>query len=248
MNDATVSVLLFAATVAVGCAPPRPQAPDPRLAARPVMYTSELASVERPAIATERYGPQRISVVTDTGLPRYAFEDALVRAILVPMKDRVEFEVLNKTDHSIQIVWDEAAFLDLNGSSEHVMHEGMRFADRNAPQPPSVIIRGAKLDDAAIPSDNVEFTGGDWSTGTLLPQHIIADGDSVTLDSLRHAVVGKTFGLLLPLRIEDVTNEYLFTFRVTKVEPGESINEMMHHLRTLVDSVHAIEKQHGKDQ
>jgi hypothetical protein len=175
-----------------------------------------LKEVERPAQAKQRYGEQAITTVTDS-VTKLAFEDQLVKILWFPTNRRVYFDLTNKTDHSIKIVWEEAAFVAPNGRSGAVMHNGVRYNDCAATKTPSVVVRGAALSDVIVPCDYVEFEefGSTWVVNGFLPtetQRPDLDAQAAEMTA-KHA--GKHFSVLLPIQIEDVVNDYLFTFEVT---------------------------------
>src|SRR5690349_10041792 len=80
----------------------------------PLIYRLDLASVERPAKAKERYGPPKIATVTDSGITKYSFLDSLVGIVWLPTPTSFSFWLENKTDHSIHIIWDDAAFVGVD--------------------------------------------------------------------------------------------------------------------------------------
>lgn len=185
-----------------GCAAAVSQVPAPT-----DRYRLELTEVERPAVARQRYGPQKIATLTDSGRFKSTFEDSLVAITFAPATDRrsirgLEFVLANRTDHSLKVVWDEAAIVNAAGRSGRVMHSGMTYASRTAPQPPAVVVRRGYLIEYVVPVDNVTL-----GTSTYNPIHV-AD----MLPGQKSAYVGKSIQLLLPLEIEGVVNEYTFTF------------------------------------
>lgn len=204
-----IIMLLFATTGCASLAMLAPQYPS---------YDIQLRDVERPASARERYGEYVLASSLDSGVTRYTFEDAMVKIGFLPTSTRLHFELLNKTDHSMRIVWNEAAFVDPAGTSHPVMHVGIRYNDCTGPKTPSVVIRRGSLSDVVIPCGNVRFGYRDWIIDPFLPSPpmTLANADSATA-ALHREVVGKTVQLLLPIRIEDVVNEYLFTFEVKGV-------------------------------
>jgi len=58
-----------------------------------------------------------------------------------------KFELFNKTDNSIKIIWDGVNHIDENDNSHRIIHSGIRCIDKNEPQPVSVITRNASLKD-----------------------------------------------------------------------------------------------------
>ena len=50
----------------------------------------------------------------------------------------IDFEIYNKTDKSIKIIWDETSFIPY-GEGKKVMHKGVKYTDRDAAQVPTSI-------------------------------------------------------------------------------------------------------------
>jgi hypothetical protein len=68
--------------------------------------------------------------------------------------------VRNKSEHSIKLVWDEASYIDYDGDLTKVMHEGVKYIDRNSAQSPSVIPAKQRLADVVYPNDRVSYREG----------------------------------------------------------------------------------------
>lgn len=178
-------------------------------------YDVGLDAVERPSDATQRYGPPEITRADSAGVAKYQFSDSLITVTWLVLPQKIGFILENKADHSIKIIWDEAAFVDPNGLSMRVMHAGVSYADRNSPQPPTVVAKGGRISDVVHPTDYVDFIYGNWRE---MP--IFAPYSAMTIEALEPARdhVGKTIQILLPIEIEGVTNEYTFTFKVNDVK------------------------------
>jgi hypothetical protein len=117
----------------------------------------------------------------------------------------LSFVLRNKTDSPVRILWDEAAYVDENGNSDRVTHQGVKFISRDQPMPPSVVVQGGKLSDTIIPSSNVQYTPGKyggWSEGSVVA------GD----------VAGKTIRVLLPIEGQGKRTDYTFNFEVQRTE------------------------------
>lgn len=178
------------------------------------IYKVGLQEVERPENVKERYGESKIVNFEEEGQTKYRYEDDMIEIVWVAVSTQFSFSLKNKTDHSIKIIWDEAVYVDENGSSGRVMHAGVKYTDRNASQPPTVIVKNAKIDDLVCPTDNVYYVSGQyggWHTKPLFPNSATTQED---LNKLTQASVGKVVQILLPLQIEETVNEYIFTFKV----------------------------------
>ncbi len=180
-------------------------------------YDMELTEVERPAQAKERYGEQKIITNNESGVNKYVFEDEMVKILWVPTPDAIHFSLVNKTTHSIKIVWDEAAYVDVNGSSHRVMHSGVKFVDMNSPQPPTIVVRNGSIEDLVFPTDNVYYSSGAYGGWTQVP---LFPTSGYTVEELRtkaEPYKNRKFQVLLPLQIEDIVNEYIFIFGINDV-------------------------------
>ena len=178
------------------------------------VYKIGLQEVERPENTKERYGESKIVNFEEEGKTKYSYEDDMIKIVWIPLSTQFAFSLNNKTDHSIKIIWDEAVYVDQNGSSGRVMHSGVKYIDRNNPQPPTVIVKKANIDDMVVPTSNVTYTSGQyggWNTQAIFPNIALSQEE---LNSLSQKYIGKEVKILLPLKIKETINEYIFTFKV----------------------------------
>lgn len=208
---------LLASCTCVNCYPSSQPAPEPWVTTE---YRWDLASVERPADASQRYGAQQVTQSDSSDITRWLYEDELVQVLWVPSSTRFSFRLRNKSAHSIRIVWDEAAFVNIDHSSHPVMHVGIRYNDCAQSKPPSVVVRGGVLDDVVIGCDRVRYGQyiREWMIDPVLEARSFSGSiaDSA-LVALKQDVTGKTVRIQLPIQIEDVVNDYLFTFAIGDV-------------------------------
>jgi len=199
-------------------------------------YQISLSKVERPEKAGNRYGPQKVDAVSTDQKYRFAFEDDMVRILWFVGSTRISFLLQNKTDFSIKIPWDEAAYVDESGRSHRVMHSGVKYTDRDKPQPPSVIVRKGSIEDIVYPTDYVSwssgtrYSAGSWDEKPLLlamdfhGQYL--KGRYASLTEFEEAVnknIGKQIQVLLPLQIQDVIHDYIFSFTVDKASVSTDV-------------------------
>lgn len=172
-------------------------------------YKMTLTKVEKPEDSSNRYGETR--VIQDNGVDKYAYNDSIIDIIILGTSEQFNFVLKNISNHSLKIIWNEAAYVGLDGSSSKIMHVGTKFSEREGDQPPTTIIKGAKIEDLATPTVNVyydkgikigyETIGNGWKKRSMLPKQY----------------EGKEPGeirLMLPIQIKDVINEYTFVFKV----------------------------------
>lgn len=182
-------------------------------------YDISLSKVERPEDATERYGEQFIDIL-DTENYKYFFEDNLVKVLWVVDNRNIALSLENKTKNSIRIPWDEGVFVDMEGSSHRIIHSGINYSDRNQPQAPSIIARQTTLEEIIIPIGYIEkpfFPDFDYHTKNSPGVYSTFKDFETIVDSK----VGKSIQVLIPLQIEDITNDYIFTFEVISVSTSQ---------------------------
>lgn len=163
-------------------------------------YVSTLAKVEKPANPTVKYG--KTTIVEDKGITKYSYEDNFISIIIFGSSTEFSFTLKNVSQNSLKLLWDDAAFVDYRGSTSKVMHSGIKFSQKEASQPASTIIKGASLEDIAIPTSNVRYSDilKKWVTDSMYPNGVIKETKQVQL--------------MLPIQIKDVVNEYIFIFDI----------------------------------
>ena len=190
-------------------------------------YTLALKEVERPEDAKVRYGQYEIVSFEEEAQTKYSYEDEMIRIVWLPLEKQFAFQLDNKTNHSIKIIWDEAVYINQNGSSERIVHSGVKYTDMNNSQPPSIVVRNTNITDMVVPTGNIRYVSGQYDPWKISP--LVSKISASTIDdliTLSTENIGKTISILLPLQIENVVNEYIFKFNVNEfvVDPTERIS------------------------
>lgn len=173
-------------------------------------YNTTLVKVEMPEDSKERYG--EFKIVQDDGIDKYSFSDSIIDIFIYGNEEEFLFKLKNVSDHSIKVIWNEAAFVGIDGNSSKIMHSGIKYSERDSDQPATTIIKGASINDLAAPINNVYY-----SEGELLFNTIVGTGWK-TKSMLPAKYEGKDLGeirLMLPIQVKDVINEYTFVFKVS---------------------------------
>jgi hypothetical protein len=168
-------------------------------------YDFSLLSVDRTKPAAEKYGPARIEKDTTGGAIRYRFSDSCVAVLFTISTEQVEFVCTNKTDRPIKLDWEKASFVNPYGAHKRVIHRGVAFSRKADRQQPSIIRKGETLSDYLLPSENVN-------------DYLYGSGGHTIYPLFSNRDFGKNAGVLLPLEIDGVTNEYLFQFKISVVQ------------------------------
>lgn len=163
-------------------------------------YVSTLAKVEKPSNPSVKFG--KTTTVLDEGITKYSYEDNFISIIIFGTATQFSFILKNVSETTQKLIWDEAVYVDYKGSTSKVMHSGIKYSQREASQPPSIIIKGASLDDIAVPTANVYYNDilNEWSLKSMYPNELRKE----TMQAQ----------LMLPIQIKDVINEYIFVFDI----------------------------------
>lgn len=175
-------------------------------------YVASLNKVEKPSNPNIRYG--KTTEVKDKDVTKFSYIDNVIDLIIFATNTKFSFELKNISPNSIKIIWDEAVFVDADGSTSKVMHVGTKYSERNSTQPPTTVIKNAKIEDVATPTDRVYYsdTLKEWMSKSMMPQE--------------PKLEGKQIQLMLPIQIKDVVNEYIFVF---------DLNYVLNHPELLVN-------------
>lgn len=183
-------------------------------------YTTSLIKVEKPEDSSNRYS--QTTSITEGGVEKYAFNDDIINIVIFGTPEQFNFTLKNVSPHSLKLIWNEAAFVGLDGSTSKIMHNGIKYSQREGDQPATTIIKGAKIDDLACPTVNVYY-----DEGTRIGYSTIGNGWK-TKSMLPKEYRGKEAGeirLMLPIQVKDVINEYTFVFKVYyKYDHSELLN------------------------
>lgn len=190
-----------------------------------LQYDITLNEVERPPEASEQYGEHKIST-TEEGDYKYKFEDEMIKILWLPIPSEFRFFLENKTNHSMKIIWKDAAYVCEKGKSHRVMHTGVKYIDRNDLQRSSVVEGKGVISDFIYPADYANYTydrwiespltAGSWHVKPLLPYSQDGGNPQKLLNSAI-SYIDKTIQVLLPIQLEDVAYNYIFTFKVKDV-------------------------------
>lgn len=145
----------------------------------------------------------------------YSFSDSIVDITWMPTNKAFGFELKNKSQSTLKIIWDEAVLVLPTGETNKVMHSGVKYIERNNSQPPTTIIRNSSLTDLITPTGNIywressSYTSG-WETKEMF---ITSSFDSLSIKNHVDKLLGKTIQIGLPIKIDETLTEYIFVFK-----------------------------------
>ena len=130
-----------------------------------------------------------------------------IRFLLSP--ERIGFHLQNKTEDPITIDWNKVSYVDVSGESHRVIHAGVRYLERDRPQAPTIVPPTARVEDDIIPVDYViSSEEGGWDRLPFFKR----------MSAAAVLYKGKSFSIFMPLEINGVVKNYLFTFTIQDVE------------------------------
>jgi hypothetical protein len=192
-------------------------------------YGLALERVEQPDGAREAFGvgslqPSADSLATAT---EFVYDDRLFSVRLRPRSDRIELRVANKQERSLTILWDVAAFVDLDHRSLRVVPGALPPDDIGRSVPPAVVVARSWLEDSVAPANRFWYDDASedagWRQDPLVTPAASAwlrsdpAGREEEANFRREAEAnrGRRLGLLLPVESGGATYEYTFWFHVT---------------------------------
>ena len=180
-------------------------------------YSVGLSSVESPADAKQQFGETKVVTFNEEGVSKYRYEDDYINIVWYVGLTQFNFTLNNKSGHSLKINWDDISFVDTKGQVGRVMHSGVKYSERNNSQPATTVPKGASISDILLPTENVYFVSGQyggWRENYLLP---CVYQTPEAFNAGASSLVGKTMTIMMPIMIENVQNDYTFTFNIDKL-------------------------------
>ena len=180
-------------------------------------YSVGLSAVESPADAKQQFGETKVVTFNEEGVSKYRYEDDYINIVWYVGLKQFNFTLNNKSGHSLKINWDDISFVDTKGQVGRVMHSGVKYSERNNSQPATTVPKGASISDILLPTENVYFVSGQyggWRENYLLP---CVYQTPEAFNAGASSLVGKTMTIMMPIMIENVQNDYTFTFNIDKL-------------------------------
>ncbi len=126
---------------------------------------------------------------------------------------KIHMEMANKSERSLTVNWAEASYIHIDGIKYGVANIESMLTDRKDEPPATVIGPKEKKIDAVAPVKNIKkLEDLTWYVYPLF--------NFITEKAYDNK--GKTFGLDIPLKIDNETVLYKFRFVISNVVPSES--------------------------
>jgi len=163
------------------------------------------------------------------------FEDDSIAIRFTPGRDHLAFDLQNKTNGAIEILWSEIVLQDVEGHPHEVCHAGADYANLGRGQAPTVVPARQRIQEHVIPKDHIARSEKNPNKWEICPFLLPLGSEMSDTKSLSARVVGKNFSLIMPLRVGGSRQSYFFSFKVTGVSgPGGKAPITQHGARERV--------------
>ena len=138
---------------------------------------------------------------TRYGIDFSTYLDDEIEISLTVHPTHVSFELMNKTDEAIRVIWGEAKLAGFDGEWHPIVHRGITSRKKSNNQEPSVIVRKSTLTDFISPNDNFFYTAlGNY---TAVVNEFLIGGEKSD---------GKIIRCFIPIEINGEKRGYTFIF------------------------------------
>lgn len=142
-----------------------------------------------------------------------SYQDSLINIVWTYSKTQISFELTNNSDHTLKLIWDDAAFISIDNESSRIFHKGIKYIDRENPLPPTSLYKKTTLSDLIAPTSYIKYISGQyggWQSSPLIPTYARALSNKVEYDE---NLIDRTMRVILPIMVGDSTFAYDFNFR-----------------------------------
>jgi hypothetical protein len=181
-----------------------PPSPDPGLSRAVVGADDSVGAIPGSPDALYRYRFRQVDPASD----RFTFQDRELSFYFKPTPDALRFQVENRQNRPIWILWDHSSFTDPNGASGKVAHGTTRWVDRFKVEPDTQIPGLGSYGDYVLPLDYLLDPAG---TDQQLHRPLFPE------DHTAPQYADRTFGVDLVFMVEERPLTYSFRFRVASV-------------------------------
>lgn len=149
----------------------------------------------------------------DASLRGSVYSDEYVTIIPNAEDVSINLMIANNHNSSIRVLWDNAAYIDSRGNAHRIIHLGVKLVDKEKAQVPSVIPKGAQIEDNVVPVDCVEWVGDSWKVSPLeYNEFSTIELAEQELNMYLSYPERSSSKLLLPIEINDKKIEYTLSF------------------------------------
>ncbi len=142
------------------------------------------------------------------------YKDEILNIVWRIDRNKLNFTLKNNASGSIKVLWDDMAFVGINGESHRVIHKGIKYSEKEKEQAPVIVPRNTELHDLLIPSDNIYYkkTTERWAAYPFIIDTLYSPEDEAS-----QRPDGLKIQILLPIIVNEKRYEYQFVFEIDKI-------------------------------
>lgn len=174
------------------------------------------------------------------------YEDKNIKATLTidSLTKGINVMIANNTPNSIKVNYNDIVYSNTNNEIYRMMSKDLSYDEKNRYHQPIIILKDSYIHDEFAPVNNfigtnsisTNFNGHKTTViskmiTNMLPidldkkSQAFEEDRKITLDNIRKVYVGSKIKLYIPIEIDGMTNEYLFTFKVKNVIAQKYVNK-----------------------
>jgi hypothetical protein len=169
-------------------------------------YTINLGKVVDPAQGVNRFGETQIMESKEE------CKNELFHASWDLKWTSVGLRLVNVSDTTLYIHWDECVFVDTSGACHHVIPSEILYRDYYESVKSAKVPPGCMANVRLVPRDNIRFTANGWDEVPYLPK--TSTGYSNKFTSIVKAYVGKSIQVLLTVESDNELYDYHYVFDI----------------------------------
>lgn len=181
-------------------------------------YNLSLESVENPdKINFQKTNPILIKKDEDGTLN---FSDKNINIDWQPTQKYFGFQLKNKTNSTIKLLWNDGVFMDSDGKSYRIANGTSKVSSNQESIVPTPILKDGLIEDIVYPvgwtyydnTGNLVGLPGRYKMPDIFP--IVEQNNKQQMREIKETYDNKTFKIMLPIEINNQTKEYIFIFKV----------------------------------
>lgn len=166
------------------------------------------------------------------------YEDKNIKATLTidSLTKGINVMIANNTQYPIKVNYNDITYSNANNEICRMMSKNLSYDEKNIYHQPTIILKDSYIYDEFIPINSfigsrvvtVNFNGHRTTAiskivTNILPIDLDKDSQSfekkrkTALNKIKKNYVGSKIKMYIPIEIDGMTNEYLFTFKVKNV-------------------------------
>jgi hypothetical protein len=137
------------------------------------------------------------------------YEDKFLSITFYPIGNirSVELELTNKTNKTMEIIWNEMVIVDSYNIARSIFHKEIKYIDKEKPIKNTILPPNSQKSTIIVPVDSIQWGKDGWEYTNL-----ILESNDLSLET------SKNFRIILPLLLNKERKEYNFKFKVYLVK------------------------------